>query len=55
MINESLVNYLVSSNLPMSTVNNASFKKFIKILSPEYSLPSRGFLTYNLIPEQVKI
>ena len=57
MINDSLVNYLVSSNLPMSTVNNDSFKKFIKILSLEYSLPSRGFLTYNLIPEpkQVKI
>ena len=55
MINDSLVNYLVSSNLPMSTVNNDSFKKFIKILSLEYSLPSRGFLTYNLIPEQVKL
>ena len=54
-INESLVNYLVQSNLPMSTVNNDSFKKFIKNLSPDYTLPSRGFLTYNLIPEKVTV
>ena len=53
IINESLVNYLVQSNLPMSTVNNDSFKKLIKNLSPDCSLPSRGFLTYNLIPEKV--
>ena len=52
-INDSLVNYLISSNLPMSMVNNESFKQFIKNLSPEYALPSRSFLTYNLIPAKV--
>ena len=36
-INDSLVNYLISSNLPMSMVNNESFKQFIKNLSPEYA------------------
>ena len=37
----------------MSTVKNDSLKKLIKNLSPDYMLPSRDFLTYNLIPEKV--
>ena len=54
-IDDSLVNFLVNNNLPMSIVNNENFKKFVKNLTNDYNLPSRGFLTYNLIPEKVVI
>lgn len=43
-IDESLTEWLLSSNLPFNTVNNPFFKNFIKALRPAYILPSTKVL-----------
>ncbi|XP_025153905.1 uncharacterized protein LOC105191305 [Harpegnathos saltator] len=43
-IDESLTEWLLSSNLPFNTVNNPFFQNFTKVLRPAYILPSTEVL-----------
>lgn len=50
-INEQLVKMIVSEYHPLSLVEDKEFKKLLKLLNPNYSLPSRKTLSNSLLPE----
>jgi hypothetical protein len=55
-ITDSLVeNVITGCSLPLSLVENESFRKFMHDVNPKYNLPTRAYLTNKLIPDQLKI
>ena len=49
-LNEQLVKMIAKEYQPLSLVEDAEFKEFVKMLNPTYALPSRKTLSTNLIP-----
>ncbi|XP_025410740.1 zinc finger BED domain-containing protein 1-like [Sipha flava] len=50
-IDEQLGIMMAKEYQPFSLVENKEFKKFVSLLNPSYSLPSRKTITYNILPQ----
>ena len=49
-VTEQLVKHLICTDLqPLSIVENVGFRAFMKLMSPTYTIPSRSYITTNVL------
>lgn len=53
--NNSLLEFLVKTNQPLSLVENNYFRNFIRILNDKVNVPTRNILKTDLVPEKYNL
>lgn len=51
-LDDALLEFVATASLPISIIENASFKHLIKILEPAYKVPTRRRFSSKLLPEK---
>lgn len=55
IIDDSLTKFIVKHRIPLKAIHSSEFISLVKVLSPDYHLPSQETITNILIPRELKL